>query len=528
MKKVLALLLAAVLALPTFAGGAKEPAPVAKPTQKTIEFPLEKPVSLNFIMVGIANQKDPNTLAFFQKLEAETGVRIEWEMITSGWNEKRALIFANNELPDAFFGAKAFTNTDIINNASFFEPLEDYIEAYCPNISKMFKDYPEYRKFVTAADGHIYTLPQRLPLRPETRNIQYINKTWLDKLGLGIPQTTEEFYTALKAFKTMDPNGNGKPDEIPFIFDELKPANGMISIFGAFGLSENTTGDWIMVENGKVSYIFADPRLKDAVKYMHRLYKEGLVDSEVFTQPVGQLNAKVRNPADELVGSGYHWTIEAAMNNPARANSYVPLPPLKGPNGDQLWRPSTLMTGSNNAFAMSRKNPAKELTMAWIDQFYDPKLGIQLYFGPLGTCLELGSDGRYTILPPQDPKMAPDAWMWANGHNDRAPIFIDQNFEKLVNWNAWVAEKLEVDKIYAPYAAKVEEYPPFLHYSKAESDEMAMIQTELNKFATQKIAQWVVNGTIDAEWDAYRRQLDNIGLPRLIEIHQKTYSAFRN
>jgi len=36
-----------------------------------------------------------------------------------------------------------------------------------------------------------------------------------------------------------------------------------------------------------------------------------------------------------------------------------------------------------------------------------------------------------------------------------------------------------------------------------------------------------VNGTIDAEWDAYRKQLDNIGLPRLIEIRQKAYDNFK-
>ncbi len=528
MRKLMIILLVLVIGTVLFAAGAKEKQSSAAGPAKVVEFPLKEPITLDFIIAGIANLKDPNGLELFQMIEKRTNVRIEWEMINTGWTEKKSLIFANNELPDAFFGAKAFSNTDIANNAAFFAPLEDLIEAYCPNISRMFEEYPEYRKYVTAADGHIYSIPQRMPLRPKTRNIQYINKAWLDTLGLAVPTTTEEFYHVLKAFKDGDPNGNGKRDEIPFIFDQLKSANGMISIFGAFGLSENTSGDWIMVENGKVSYIFADPRLKEAVSYMHRLYREGLIDSEVFTQPVGQLNAKVRNPEIALVGSGYNWTIEAAMNNANRAKDYIALPPLKGPNGDQLWRPSTIMTGDNNVFLMSKENPHKEITMAWIDQFYDPKLGIQLYFGPEGSCLEIGSDGRYTILPSQDPKMTADAWMWANGLNDRSPIFIDPEFEKSINWNSWVAEKLSLDAIYAPYAAKVEEYPPFMHYTRAESDEMAMIHTELNKFATQRIAQWVVNGTVDAEWDAYRKQLDNIGLPRLIQIRQKAYDNFKN
>ena len=31
-----------------------------------------------------------------------------------------------------------------------------------------------------------------------------------------MPQTTEELYQVLTAFKTQDPNGNGKADEVPF------------------------------------------------------------------------------------------------------------------------------------------------------------------------------------------------------------------------------------------------------------------------------------------------------------------------
>jgi len=519
MKRIVASSLAALFAL-VLSAQPRSPA-------VQVEFPLKEPVVLDFIIAGIANLKDPNALKLFKDGEAQTNVKIKWEMINSGWAEKKALIFANNEVPDAFFGAKTFTNTDIVNNSRFFEPLEGYIEAYCPNIKKMFAESPELRRYITAADGHIYTVPQRMPLRPKTRNVTYINKKWLDKLGLKVPTTTDELYLTLKAFKEKDPNGNGKADEIPMTFDRLTPANGVVSLFGAFGLSENTSGDWIMVERGKVSYVFADPRIKDAVAFVNKLYSEGLVDTEAFTQAVGQMNAKVRFPGAAIVGMGNAWTIEAAMNNADRAAEYVALPPLKGPKGYQLWRPSTIMTGDNNAFAMSRGNPHKEITMKWLDRFYDPEIGIQLYFGPLGDCLQIGSDGRYTILPSKDPKMTADAWMWANGLNDRSPIYIDEAFQQRINWNAWVKEKLDVDKVYAPYAQKVEEFPPFLHYSKAENDELLMIQTELNSFAAQKAAQWMVNGGWEKDWDSYLRQLESIGLSRVLQIAQKAYDAYR-
>ncbi len=43
----------------------------------------------------------------------------------------------------------------------------------------------------------------------------WIYKPWLDKLGLKMPETTEELYQVLKAFKEQDPNGNGQADELP-------------------------------------------------------------------------------------------------------------------------------------------------------------------------------------------------------------------------------------------------------------------------------------------------------------------------
>ncbi len=67
----------------------------------------------------------------------------------------------------------------------------------------------------TSADGNIYSMTQ---YEPQAWNMTpyrlYINQTWLDKLGLNVPTTTDEYKEVLKAFATQDPNGNGQADEI--------------------------------------------------------------------------------------------------------------------------------------------------------------------------------------------------------------------------------------------------------------------------------------------------------------------------
>jgi putative aldouronate transport system substrate-binding protein len=54
---------------------------------------------------------------------------------------------------------------------------------------------------------------------PQNINVEghlFINKVWLDRLGLPIPSTFAEFEKTLRSFRDNDPNGNGLKDELPF------------------------------------------------------------------------------------------------------------------------------------------------------------------------------------------------------------------------------------------------------------------------------------------------------------------------
>ena len=69
---------------------------------------------------------------------------------------------------------------------------------------------------ITAPDGNIYALPNITMSIPNSYPFRmWINKVWLDNIGAKIPDTTEEFRSVLRDFKTKDPNQNGKDDDIP-------------------------------------------------------------------------------------------------------------------------------------------------------------------------------------------------------------------------------------------------------------------------------------------------------------------------
>jgi len=97
-------------------------------------------------------------------------------------------------------------------------PLNDLIEEQGKLFQKAAVEIPMMKKLSTAADGQIYSFPSGggcFHCDPATRF--WLNQVWLDKLGLEMPKTTEEFRQVLIAFKTQDPNGNGKADEIPLV-----------------------------------------------------------------------------------------------------------------------------------------------------------------------------------------------------------------------------------------------------------------------------------------------------------------------
>ena len=86
-------------------------------------------------------------------------------------------------------------------------PLENLIDKYMPNLQAVFEKYPEYRTMCTAPDGHIYSFPwiEQLGAGKEAiqaiGDIPYINKKWLDYLGLEIPTTTDELEQVLIQFR---------------------------------------------------------------------------------------------------------------------------------------------------------------------------------------------------------------------------------------------------------------------------------------------------------------------------------------
>lgn len=452
----------------------------------------------------------------------EVGISIKWDtMLNSDWSDKKAVLMAGGNLPDAFMGSICFTESDILTNQDSFIAIDSYIDEYMPNLKAIMEKDPTMKALATSADGHIYGLPSKKPCRPVIANQMFINKTWLDNLGLKVPTTYEEYEDVLTAFKEQDANGNGDPsDEIPFGQGYADSVMFFCLPFGTTIGADNTS--MMTVKNGEPIFIPTSEEYKEGIRWMNECFEAGLIDAELFTEDESMRDAKLMSETP-IVGSAPGWTADATFG--ANAYQYVALPALKGPSGNQYicsdpehWN----MSRYEFVVTSACKDPGPLL--AWADRFYTDDASIQNFYGSFGVGVEKNEDGTYMVLPPKDGNSA-DTFAWISSLRDFGPKYVDDGFNDKVKYAAenGDAAKLELDRELAKYA---KEAFPNVSYTTDQLNTLATLYADIDAFVKSSQATWVSEGGVDEAWDGYIEQLNAMGYDEFIKIQQDAYSAY--
>lgn len=514
------------------AGCSKESSSASKDYElKNVTFPLKEKVTLKFmIQSSPLAPKDPNDKLIFKRLEKKTNVHIEWTNYTyDSFAEKRNLAIASGELPDAIFNA-GLSDYELLKLAAdgTIIPVDDLIEKYMPNFKRVLEKRPEYRKLITAPDGHIYAFPWIEELGSGKENIHsvdgfpWINVEWLKKLGLKMPKTTEELKKVLIAFKTQDPNGNGKADEIPMSFIINHGGEDPAFLFGSFGLGDNWDHT-VVTNDGKVVFTAAQEDYKEAIKYLSELYKEGLIDEEAFEQDFNTYVAK-----GNAGRYGLYFTWDKA-NITGMNDKYDLMPPLAGPTGEINVTRTNGMGLDRGRMVITSANKNLELTAKWIDQLYEPSQSVQNNWGTYG-------DTKQQNIFELDKKTGMLKHLPLNGI---APVelrektsvggplaILDEYYGKVTTKPDDAAWRLDLmKKVMVPHM-KADNIYPKIFFSLDELKELSKIETDLFSYVNRKRAEWIKNGKVEEEWPEYLAELKRLGLNRWLEIKQSGYDRF--
>lgn len=487
----------------------------------------EEPTSLRIAIVRWTDSwgTDFTQAAVLKELEEKANVKIEWDVYYYGdWSEQKSLLLASGNLPDAFWGEITLSDTDIAQNQDYFVDLKDLIPQYMPNLTAIFAKDPTMSALCTNREGKIYSLPKKLPLRPITANEMYINKVWLDKLGLAAPTTYTELADVLEAFAKKDPNGNGVADEVGFA--STGSARGDINgIMVPFGTMASRANNYMGLNSeGTPYFVPTGDNYKQGVAWMHDLYQRGALSEEYFTQTSDMVSAKTQAEGGSLTGLAIAWTADAAVG--ANADQFTVLEAVAGPDGNRYVESDpTYLNYARNELVVTSACKNVDKLLAFADLFYDDMVSLQTYYGSLadGKISDNG-DGTYSVLIP-DNGMSLDTSCWTFSFRDHGPKYMNQEFESKIILPETQGDgiKLADDAVNAKYARP---NFPVCAYTNEQLIDISALSTDIRNYVEQMYAHWVVDGGVETEWETYVNQLNAMGLEKYVAIYTDAYAAY--
>jgi putative aldouronate transport system substrate-binding protein len=507
--------------------------------------PAANPVTIS-IFADQDSWQDLPTNAFTKTLEQKFNIRFQWTTVPyDGAPEKRQISLASGDYPDVFLLVPYidhFTQADLLKygQQGVIVPLNDLIDQYAPHIKEVLDANKDYKAMNTAPDGKIYGLNGLSACyHCSFPNKMWVNTAWMKKLQISTPKTTDDFKKMLEAFKTKDPNGNGKADEIPLSGStETFGVHVVPFLMNAFIYDDDHT--YLIMDNGKVDFAPNKPQWREGLKYIKSLYDEGLIDPAAFTQNAAAF-AKTGNHNPELLGAGagMHPAIFVDLNSES-SKHYDSIPPLTGPGGVSY--ATFNYSGNPGASFVITNKAGKEQQIAMIkalDYIYTFEGQLEANTGIEGVdwrkpkegekALDPSMQARWTTIPGK-PGDKPHNNAWAQlGQYNLSSEFRGSQVQSTDIYSPDGYERRLFDATKNNYDGK-QPKQIFPHWAvwidPGSADQAGMMQTNINNYVEQNELQFITGSkSLDKDWDDYVKGFDGLNLKGYLDIMQKAYDA---
>lgn len=492
-----------------------------------------------------------------QQLEEVTGVHIDWNVIygadSSDAETKFNLLLTGGEYPDLILANNFDRNTLYeAGKDGIVIPLNDLIEEYAPNMKAYFEENPSDYESLIAPDGNIYGLGYFSKYYHGTAsNRLWVYQPWLDTLGLDMPQTTEEFYEMLIAFRDQDPNGNGQADEIGLLGLNDQALRFLMSAFCYYD------GSYLEVEDGTVQFIANTEAYREGLRYLAKLYKEGLMPQDVYSMDTTQQAALCQNADACIVGTLGAFSFGsffAVADENTYCRDYTAVTPLEGPDGVRLTVENPMLP-TVNRFAITSACEDPVAAIQWVDYFFTDENSLTVNYGaelsssPLiegnedygqmgwwradeGELNCLGEPAGYgysqAVVNEED---ANDNYAWGL---QVAPFV--QTIEAHTNYVVSQTGSSWANGVYYHAAEAYEPYKQMKSYSNLvlfNTDEgteaIAEYKAQIDSLVSQWQSEFVVGvKDLDADWDTYLAELEALDLEGYVACLQNEYDYCNN
>ncbi len=316
----------------------------------------------------------------YTTIKEKLGIELKTVMLPSNFNDQDLKIntaAAANQLPDHF----------LVNRDPWVKLVQQGLLA---DVSDMLPLMPERTKQqytdpvgkkVATANGKLYALPSPGAI-PKVEGV-VIRKDWLDKLGLQVPKTLDDFFAVAKAFTEKDPDGNGKNDTYGFggYLDQHGLGPRFDFIVGAF----TKPGVW-NIDEASFGLTVRDPAYGEALSFMKKIIDAGVIDPDWATLKKDDFRARWKQGKFGIMRE--QFAALAAQSNYAPFDKNFPegqwiaIAPPTGPKGlsaQGTEQPGYRLMAVSKKAEQAGKKPAIAKLLEWMstDGYYLFGFGVE-------------------------------------------------------------------------------------------------------------------------------------------------------
>ncbi|MFB9326185.1 ABC transporter substrate-binding protein [Paenibacillus aurantiacus] len=480
-------------------------------------YPYKKDVTLDVWMPANSNVPDMNNQAVQKQIERLTGIKVNFITPPVGQEaDAFTLMISSGELPDIIIDPGRYPGglEAGVNDGAYLD-LTDLMEKHAPNYT-VWRNSDESRRKTTVTDsGKLQGFYGIAPYSEWTWFGMLIKKEALEKTGLPVPKTIDEWHAFLKKAKEV---GYAEPLNYGSTYGQI--FTGIIN--GAYGV-----WDWTFLDkDGKVQWGPAQPKAKEYLSTMQQWNKEGLLNRDWATADFNQRMASAISSKTAVMmdSPDTMWSYWKQQNNIDFVGALNPV--LNA--GDQSATTYKNFMRAGTAAAITTQADDVEAAMAWLDFGYSKKGWEILNYGEYGTVHLIDENGKpyfpadsYIYKDPEGQPVATTlhkyrmhSWPDIRDEHNSNPLIVAEGSYSGDIRKEWT-ENMDTSMAVPP-----------ITFTQEEASREAELGNQLSTLRGEYFAK-IIKGELPVDaYDKFLAEAKKMGLEEFLSLHQAALDRY--
>lgn len=484
-----------------------------QPTEPAISIPLAEPLT---VTVAARNDGHGDDQYMIDLIKKYTNVELQITRYDS-FDEQYALLLADNKIPDISSISGNFFANEYGPDGAYIN-IYEYLDKM-PNLAAMLEKYPDAKASYQLNENEMYRIPN-FAINGSQAPLSYAyRKDILDKHGLAIPTTYDEFMALCRKLKEL------YPESYPL---GVIVGNASLSNVIDWGAMWGTHLTWPGRYGAYVEYDYANEKwymgatsdaMKTFITWIHDMIAEGLFHPSI-AQSGNDLNAAIMNGTTFI--SMRNLNVDAVNPKGKAADksfSYVMGPPIAM---SQYGAAATWAVGNVGSYnwAISANCENLDAVLAFVDWMYSEEAIKLTNYGEEGVTHTMFDNGA----------IAWNAEAVESGNPQNYFSLACQPFTLVNDFIATAstksAEYLEGVNVVMPYATAPQAVPTIKGFLEEDQVLTSTYGEAYVSFVKGELVKFMLGERDLAEWDAFAKEAaETYYGNELVAAHERAWAA---